>query len=94
VVRLSVEGRGVVGGLDMAGVESPRASGLDCDATGSGVMFVGAELIMSVIKLGTVAGVTFSMRVKDGRSNTVVEPLTSGDSGTGMLQADSISLWE
>jgi len=71
-------------------------SGESCcsfDAEESGVVFVGAELMMSVIKSGTVAGVTFSMIVKDGSSNTVVEPSTSGDSGTGILQADSMSFW-
>jgi hypothetical protein len=75
----------------MARLETSEVSGRGFDATVSGVVFVGAELIMSVIRFGTTAGVTFSIRVNDGSSNTVVEPTTSGVSGTGMLQADSIS---
>jgi hypothetical protein len=38
----------------------------------SGVVFVGACEMMEVMRVGTVAGVTFSMRVKAGRRRTVV----------------------
>lgn len=56
-----------------------------------GVVLVGAVFIIDVIRSGTVSGVKLSISVKDGRRSTVVEPGTSGDSGTGMLLADSMS---
>lgn len=44
--------------------------GIDWEA--KSVVFVGALLIMVVISSGTEAGVTLSIIVKAGRSNTVV----------------------
>jgi hypothetical protein len=38
----------------------------------SGVVVVGALEMMEAIRVGTVAGVTFSMMVKAGRRRTVV----------------------
>jgi hypothetical protein len=91
VFKFSVDGRGVVGGVEIAKLETSSISGLVFDVWVRGVVFVGAALIISVIKSGTVVGVTFSTKVKDGNNNTVVESSTSGESGTGMLLADSIN---
>lgn len=56
-----------------------------------GEVFVGAELIMCVIRSGTDDGVTLSTIVKAGRRRTVVEFAILGFSGTGMLEAESMS---
>lgn len=56
-------------------------------------VFVGPALIMCVMRSGTVPGVTLSTIVKAGRSRTVVESGTSGLSGTGIFEADSINLF-
>lgn len=56
-----------------------------------GVLFVGALLTISVIKVGTDAGVTFSTIVKAGSRMMDVESGVSGSSGTGILDAESMS---
>lgn len=62
----------------------------------SGVVFVGAVSTKVVMRLGTFAGVTFSMIVKAGRSRTELVPARLGSwcrvLGRGMFDADSISL--
>jgi hypothetical protein len=58
-----------------------------------GEVFVGAELIMCVIRSGTEEGVTLSTIVKAGRRRTVVEFGMLGFSGTGMLEAESMSFY-
>jgi len=91
VFNCSVAGGGVVGGVVMARLVRSGVSGFGFEVEKRGVLFVGAELMISVINSGTVVGVTFSIIVKEGSNKTVVEPSTSGFSGTGILQADSMS---
>ena len=86
VFRAGLAGMGVCGGVEEEGFAVLLGSGAD-----SGVVFVGAAFIISVIRAGTAGGVTLSIRVKDGSSSTVVDPSTSAESGTGMLQAESMS---
>lgn len=60
--------------MSAAGVASGKGAGRDRgrETGSSGDLLVGALLTNSLIRVGTVAGVTFSMMVNAGRSKTVV----------------------
>jgi hypothetical protein len=63
-----------------------------CDASvraRNGLWLVGLGLTNSVISCGMFAGVTLSINCHEGSSSTI--ELWSEWSGTGMLEADSIS---
>jgi hypothetical protein len=70
----------IVGGID-AGA-----------AVGRGELFVGLLFTNSVMSSGVFAGVTLSMNCHEGSSSTM--ELVSEWSGTGMLEADSMSFCE
>ena len=58
-----------------------------------GSVFVGAWFMTCLMRSGTAAGVTLSTMEKAGKSRTVVESSTSGFSGTGIFEAESMSFW-
>jgi hypothetical protein len=76
--------------VDAGSADALSSGGCDGAIRGrNGVLLVGPGLTNSVMSSGMFAGVTLSMNCHDGSSSTI--ELWSEWSGTGMLEADSIS---
>jgi hypothetical protein len=85
-------GSGIVAGVavDAGSADALSSGGCDGAIRGrNGVSLVGPGLTNSVMSSGMFAAVTLSMNCHDGSSSTI--ELWSEWSGTGMLEADSIS---
>jgi hypothetical protein len=86
-----IEG-GIVAGAAVADGSAGELSSGACDGAiraRNGLSLVGPGLINSVMSCGMFAGVTLSINCHEGSSSTI--ELWSEWSGTGMLEADSMS---
>lgn len=94
---LSCDVAGSDGGIAAAlgagcGAEESSSGHVEAGCERNGLLFVGPPLTKCVMSSGTFAGETLSMNCHDGSRSTV--ELWSEWSGTGMLEADSMSLCE